>query len=51
MIFTLRTRQEGGEIELSDDEYVALIKEVAGFYQPDYIDFEYFSHKGNLKKC
>ena len=24
LIFTLRTRQEGGEIELSDDEYVAL---------------------------
>ena len=46
LIFTLRTRQEGGEIELSDDEYVALIKEVAGFYQPDYIDFAYFSHKG-----
>ncbi len=24
LIFTLRTRQEGGEIELSDDEYIAL---------------------------
>ena len=50
LIFTLRTRQEGGEIELSDDEYVALIKEVAGFYQPDYIDFEYFSHKGKFEE-
>ncbi|VDY71012.1 3-dehydroquinate dehydratase [Streptococcus sanguinis] len=50
LIFTLRTRQEGGEIELSDDEYVALIKEVAGFYQPDYIDFEYFSHKEKFEE-
>ena len=36
--------------EKSDYEYVALIKEVAGFYQPDYIDFEYFSHKGKFEE-
>ena len=45
LVFTLRTRDEGGEIELSPDEYIHLIKEVAQLYQPDYIDFEYYSYK------
>ena len=45
LIFTLRTRAEGGQIELSSEEYVQIIKEVAQLYQPDYIDFEYFSYK------
>lgn len=45
LIFTLRTRSEGGEIDLSPEEYIHLIKEVAQFYQPDYIDFEYYSYK------
>lgn len=45
LIFTIRTSREGGNIELSDQEYVALIKEVAALYQPDFIDFEYYSHK------
>ena len=45
LVFTLRTRSEGGQIELSSDESVQLIKEVAQLYQPDYIDFEYFSYK------
>lgn len=45
LIFTIRTNREGGNIELSDQEYVALIKEVAALYQPDFIDFEYYSHK------
>lgn len=44
-VFTLRTRSEGGEIDLSPEEYIHLIKEVAQFYQPDYIDFEYYSYK------
>ena len=48
LLFTLRSRVEGGEIDLSDDEYVALIKEVANFYSPDYVDFEYYSHKDKL---
>ena len=48
LMLTIRTRPEGGNIDLSDEEYVALIKEVAEFYQPDYIDFEYFSHKGKF---
>ncbi len=46
VIFTLRTVKEGGFIELSDQEYVDLIKEVDHLYQPDYIDFEYYSHTG-----
>ena len=45
LVFTLRTRAEGGQIEPSSEEYVQMIKEVAQLYQPDYIDFEYFSYK------
>ncbi|VPK92181.1 3-dehydroquinate dehydratase, (3-dehydroquinase) (type I DHQase) [Streptococcus pneumoniae] len=45
LVFTLRTRSEGGEIDLSPEEYIHLIKEVAQFYQLDYIDFEYYSYK------
>lgn len=45
LLFTLRTRAEGGEIELSSEEYVQIIKEVARLYQPDYVDFEYYSHR------
>ncbi|HHG7604910.1 TPA: type I 3-dehydroquinate dehydratase [Streptococcus pneumoniae] len=45
LVFTLRTRSEGGEIDLSPEEYIHLIKEVAQFYQPNYIDFEYYSYK------
>ena len=45
LVFTLRTRSEEGEIDLSPEEYIHLIKEVAQLYQPDYIDFEYYSYK------
>ena len=45
LLFTLRTKNEGGNIDLSHDEYVDVIKQVAHLYQPDYVDFEYFSHK------
>ncbi|HHV8308919.1 TPA: type I 3-dehydroquinate dehydratase [Streptococcus pneumoniae] len=45
LVFTLRTRSEGGEIDLSPEEYIYLIKEVAQLYQLDYIDFEYYSYK------
>ena len=50
LLFTLRSRVEGGEIDLSDDEYVALIKEVANFYSPDYVDFEYYSNKDKFEE-
>ncbi|HGQ5745915.1 TPA: type I 3-dehydroquinate dehydratase [Streptococcus pneumoniae] len=50
LVFTLRTRSEGGEIDLSPEEYIHLIKEVAQFYQPDYIDFEYYSYKDVLEE-
>ncbi len=42
LVFTLRTRSEGGEIDLSPEEYTPLIREVAQLYQHDYIDFEYY---------
>ena len=45
LLFTLRTRAEGGEIDLDSAEYVQIIKDVAQLYQPEYINFEYFSHK------
>ncbi|MFS9078882.1 type I 3-dehydroquinate dehydratase [Streptococcus infantis] len=45
LLFTLRTRAEGGEIDLSSEEYVQIIKDVAQLYQPEYLDFEYFGHK------
>ena len=50
LLFTLRTKQEGGNIKLSDEEYVTLIKDVAHLYQPDYVDFEYFSHKEKFEE-
>ncbi|MGT2957504.1 3-dehydroquinate dehydratase [Streptococcus bovimastitidis] len=45
IIFTLRTKPEGGKIDLSDQEYLDLIKEINTIYNPDFIDFEYFTHK------
>lgn len=45
VIFTLRTSREGGKIELTNEEYVGIIKEVAAHYQPDFIDFEYYSYQ------
>lgn len=45
VIFTLRTSREGGQIELTNEEYIQLLKEIANLYQPEFIDFEYYSHK------
>ncbi len=45
IIFTLRTSREGGLLDISDADYISLIKEVASLYQPEFIDFEYYSHK------
>lgn len=45
MIFTVRTTREGGHLDLTDEEYVGLLKEIASLYQPDYIDFEYYSYQ------
>lgn len=44
LIFTIRTSQEGGNLYLTDAEYASLIKEIQSLYQPDYVDFEYYSH-------
>ena len=45
LLFTLRTRAEGGETDLSAQEYVQVIKDVTQLYQPEYVDFEYFGNK------
>ena len=45
IVFTVRTTRESGKLELPDAEYIALIKDVAAIYSPDYIDFEYFTRK------
>ena len=39
IVFTIRTTREGGKLELTDAEYVALIEDVAAIYSPDYIYF------------
>lgn len=49
VIFTLRTEKEGGHISLTSEEYLAIIRDIATLYQPDYIDFEYFSYREILK--
>lgn len=45
IIFTIRTSKEGGQLTLTSEEYVGLICEIDAIYHPDYIDFEYYSHK------
>ena len=45
LLFTLRTRAEGGEIDLSAQDYVQVIKDVTQLYQPEYVAFEYFGNK------
>ena len=50
IVFTIRTTREGGKLELTDAEYIALIKDVAAIYSPDYIDFEYFTRKANFEE-
>lgn len=45
VIFTLRTAKEGGRMNVTDGDYLALMKEIGNLYQPDYIDFEYYSHQ------
>ena len=45
IIFTIRTSKEGGQLALTSEEYVGLIREIDAIYHPDYIDFEYYSHK------
>ncbi|MGT2925205.1 type I 3-dehydroquinate dehydratase [Streptococcus caviae] len=50
VIFTLRTEKEGGNISLTSAEYLAIIRDIATLYQPDYIDFEYFSYREVLKE-
>ena len=44
VLVTIRTDKEGGNIQLTDDEYVQLLKDINAIFNPDYIDFEYFSH-------
>ncbi|MGT2749616.1 type I 3-dehydroquinate dehydratase [Streptococcus orisasini] len=50
VIFTLRTEKEGGNISLTSEEYLTIIRDIANLYQPDYIDFEYFSYREVLKE-
>lgn len=45
ILFTLRTRGEGGQIDLTSEEYLAIIQDIESIYHPDYIDFEFYSHR------
>ncbi|WP_313309547.1 type I 3-dehydroquinate dehydratase [Lactococcus taiwanensis] len=43
VLFTLRTVREGGNIQLSEKKYLALLQKILT-YNPTYIDIEYFTH-------
>ena len=45
ILFTIRTRGEGGQIDLTSEEYLAIIQDIQSIYHPDYIDFEFYSHR------
>ena len=45
ILFTLRTRGEGGQIDLTSEEYLAILQDIQSIYHPDYIDFEFYSHR------
>lgn len=45
ILFTLRTCGEGGQIDLTSEEYLAIIQDIQSIYHPDYIDFEFYSHR------
>ncbi len=44
VIFTLRTVEEGGNIQLDEITYLHLIQEIANCYSPAYIDVQYFTY-------
>lgn len=48
IIFGLRTPVQGGQWSGTIAEYVHLIKEVQTLYQPDYVDFDYYSFQEEL---
>lgn len=45
IIFTLRTTNQEGGCCLTSRDYVEVIKQIQALCQPDYIDFEYYSHQ------
>lgn len=45
VIFSLRTSEQGGQISLTSQAYVDLLKSIQTLYQPDYLDFEYYAHQ------
>ena len=45
ILVTLRTKAEGGEMELTNEEYVGILKDIHSIYHPEYIDFEFYSHR------
>lgn len=45
IIFSLRTKGQGGHLDISPEDYIALLKEIQALYQPDYIDFDYYPHQ------
>ena len=43
ILFTLRTVREGGNIQVSEKEYLQILQEILT-YNPAYIDVEFFTH-------
>ena len=35
ILFTIRTDKEGGQMQISDEDYVALLKDINAIYHPD----------------
>ncbi|URZ86906.1 type I 3-dehydroquinate dehydratase [Floricoccus penangensis] len=48
LLFTLRTKREGGEMEVSDEEYIDVLKGIT-VYSPTFLDIEYFSYPHALE--
>lgn len=48
-LFTIRTVKEGGELDITENNYIELLHAVNAF-EPTYLDIEYFTHKRAFPK-
>ncbi|KXT76868.1 type I 3-dehydroquinate dehydratase [Streptococcus sp. DD12] len=44
LIFTIRTVEEGGNIQLEEETYLRLIEDISKSYTPAYLDVQYFTY-------
>ncbi len=50
LIFTIRTKAEGGNLQISTGDYVNIIQKVSQFARETLLDVEYFREEGQMKK-